>query len=186
MFRGIERSSGSSHTVTMDLLPHITAYYDSERIATIAAFITGAVLLLAAFLARARGRTSTWGRGLFWPLLVAGGLLTVSTPLMWMKNEERLERLPQPTDTEWRAFAERDHERMQVVNRSWWPFQVFWCTLALGGAGLLLAGRAPRWKGLGLGLMIVGGLGALGDSMASAQAETYTRHLESALREEAP
>lgn len=161
----------------MDLLPHLLTYYRGERNGSIIALCAGLALLIIVLLIRQRSVPGSFSRGLFWPWLIIGGLLTASAPFMWMNNDRRLERMPQELRADARSFVEKDLARMHQVNRAWMPLKVFWTLLVVGGAVLAFAGRAPNWKGVGLAILLIGALGHLADGIASRNAEHYTRQL---------
>lgn len=174
--------ASSIERLPMDLLPHLLSYYQGERTGSIIALCAGLVLLVVVLFIRQRSTTGSFSRGLLWPWLIVGGLLTASAPFMWMNNHRRLERMPVELQSDARAFVEKDLARMHIVNQAWLPLKVFWTLLVVAGLGLTFTGRAPHWKGLGMAVLLIGALGHVADGIASRNAEQYTRQLLQAQR----
>ena len=161
----------------MDLLPHLLTYFRGERFNGVAMTVAGVVFLTLALLVWKQAAPASMARGLVLPLcfLTFAGL--GGGPYFWWSGAQRLERFPQELRNEPSTFLEQESARMAGVNRIWLPLKITWTVLLVIGAFLAFRGTEPLWKGLGLGLILIGAMGHVVDGFASDRAQRYTAHL---------
>lgn len=161
----------------MDVLQHMTEYYKGERLGAICYTIGGIVFLLLALAIWKVAVPGTITRGMLIPVTVLGVLGTAMGPLLVRSNNVRLERFPKEYAADANAFVERDSERMAGVHRAWLPLKITWTVLIAAGVCLAFFGT-PTWKGVGLGLLLIGTVGHVVDGIASERSRIYIEQLE--------
>ncbi|MCB0808775.1 MAG: hypothetical protein KDB96_05800, partial [Flavobacteriales bacterium] len=155
----------------MDFLEHLTEYYRGERLGAICYTVAGILFLLLAFAVWRVAAPGTITRGMLMPLVVIAVLGTVAGPLLWRSNIERLVRLPQE------YLVARESARMEGVERMWMPLKIAWTALIFLGLSLAFLGGRPTWKGVGLGILLIGALGHIVDGIASERSRIYVARL---------
>lgn len=164
----------------MDLLPHLLTYYRGERLNAIAMLIAGLVFLALFLLVWRQAAPGSMARGLLYPLALLALIGIGAGPFLLKSNNARLERLPQELARDPDAFIAKDTVRITGVNKAWLPLKATWTAVLLVGVALAFAGGTPYWKGLGIGLVLVGAMGHAIDGFASDRAYRYLERLRSA------
>ena len=161
----------------MDFLEHLTEYYRGERLGAICYTVAGILFLLLAFAVWRVAAPGTITRGMLMPLVVIAVLGSVAGPLLWRSNIERLVRLPQEYLADADALVARESARMEGVERMWMPLKITWTALIVLGLSLAFLGGRPTWKGVGLGILLIGALGHIVDGIASERSRIYVARL---------
>ncbi|HRH69147.1 MAG TPA: hypothetical protein PLB89_06555 [Flavobacteriales bacterium] len=164
----------------MDFLSQLQEYYKGERLGAIWFAVVGVVLLLLSLFIWKQSPPVSMGRGLLIPLLCVGLGGTIAGPLLLRTNNDRLVRLPQEYSLDPQAFIEKETVRLEQVGRWWLPLKLIWTVLIIVGLVLAFMGTTPYWKGLGLGLLLIGALGHVVDGFAHERANIYLDHLDEA------
>ncbi|HPF68224.1 MAG TPA: hypothetical protein P5027_12715 [Flavobacteriales bacterium] len=161
----------------MEFLQHLTEYYKGERLGAICFTVAGILFLLLAFAVWRVAAPGTITRGMLVPLLVIAVLGSVAGPLLWRSNMDRLVRLPQEYLADADALVTRESARMEGVERMWMPLKITWTVLLAAGLLLAFRGGTPTWKGVGLGILLIGTVGHIVDGIASERSRTYVERL---------
>lgn len=161
----------------MDLLQHMTEYYKGERLGAICYTIGGIVFLLLAFAIWKVAAPGTITRGMLVPVAVVGLLGAGAGPFLLRSNNERLERFPKEYAADANAFRAKESSRMAGVHRAWLPLKITWTALLAVGVLLAFFGGSPTWKGIGLGLLLIGTVGHTVDGIASERSRIYVEQL---------
>lgn len=174
------RVKNSGHPSEMDFLTHLQEYYKGERLGAIVFTIAGVTFLLLCFLLWKQTTAASLGRGLIYPMLLVGIGGTIAGPLLLRSNNDRLHRFPEEYRADARAFVAKETARLEGVNRAWIPLKITWTVLIAIGLSLAFMGGSPYWKGLGLGILLIGTLGHVVDGFAHERARVYTELLSAA------
>jgi hypothetical protein len=161
----------------MDFLFHLNEYYKGERLGAICYTIAGVVFLLLAFAIWKVATPGTITRGLLVPCLIIGVLGAGTGPFLLKRNNERLVRLPEEYRNDPKAFVAKETARMAGVHRAWMPLKITWTVLIIIGVALAFRGGTPTWKGVGLGLLLIGTVGHVVDGIASERSRIYIEQL---------
>lgn len=162
----------------MDLLHHMTEYYKGERLGAICYTVGGIVFTLLAFAIWKVAEPGTITRGMLIPVAIVGVLGCVVGPLLLRSNNQRLEDFAKEITTDATAFHTKESTRMAGVHRTWFPLKVAWTVLLAAGVILAFVGGTPIWKGVGLGLLLIGAVGHTVDGIASERSRIYVEQLE--------
>lgn len=161
----------------MDLLHHMTEYYKGERLGAICYTVGGVVFLLLAFAIWKVAEPGTITRGMLIPVAVVGVLGTLAGPLLLRSNNQRLADFAQEIGNDRAAFLAKELPRMTGVHRTWLPLKIVWTVLLAAGVVLAFVGGTPIWKGVGLGLLLIGAVGHTVDGIASERSRIYVEQL---------
>lgn len=161
----------------MDLLHSMTEYYKGQRLGAICYTVGGVVFLLLAFAIWKVAEPGTITRGMLIPVLVVGVLGAVAGPLLLRSNNQRLVNFAKEIAADHTAFHAKESARMTGVHRTWLPLKIVWTLLLAVGVVLAFAGGTPLWKGIGLGLLLIGAVGHAVDGIASERSRIYVEHL---------
>lgn len=161
----------------MDLLHHMTEYYKGERLGAICYTVGGIVFLLLAIAIWKVAEPGTITRGMLIPVALVGVLGTVAGPLLVRSNNQRLANFAKEITDDRAAFLAKEVPRMAGVHRTWLPLKVAWTVLLVAGAALAFTGGTPIWKGVGLGLLLIGAVGHTVDGIASERSRIYVEQL---------
>ncbi len=164
----------------MDLLHHMTEYYKGERLGAICYTVGGIVFLLLAFAIWKVAEPGTITRGMLVPVLIVGVLGAAAGPFLLRSNNQRLERFPKEITADAKAFLATEGARMTGVHNTWLPLKIAWTVLLIAGVCLAFMGGTPTWKGVGLGLMLIGTIGHTVDGIASERSRIYVERLADA------
>lgn len=164
----------------MDLLPHLTEYYKGERLGAICYTIGGMVFLLLAFAIWKVAAPGAITRGMLVPVAIVGLLGAGAGPFLLRSNNDRLVRFPKEIAADEQAFLQKESARMAGVHRAWLPLKMAWTMLLLIGVVLAFVGGTPIWKGVGLGLLLIGAVGHTVDGIASERSRIYVEQLAAA------
>jgi uncharacterized integral membrane protein len=164
----------------MDFLSQLQEYYKGERLGAIWFTIVGVLLLLLSLFIWKQSPPVSMGRGLLLPLLFVGICGTIAGPLLMRSNNDRLVRLPQEYHADEQAFITKESARLEGVARWWLPLKITWTLFIVVGLVLAFIGTTPYWKGIGLGLLLIGALGHVVDGFAHERANIYLDHLDEA------
>jgi hypothetical protein len=157
----------------MDFLHHLNEYYQGERLGAICYTIAGIVFLLLAFAIWKVAAPGTITRGLFIPCLIIGVLGAGAGPFLLRSNNDRLERLPKEYQADPQGFIAKETTRMAGVHRAWLPLKMAWTVLIVIGVSLAFVGGTPIWKGVGIGILLIGTVGHVVDGIASERSRIY-------------
>ena len=174
IFDGQQMPSG------VDFLPQLQEYYKGERLGAIWFTIVGVALLLLSLFIWKQSPPVSMGRGLLYPLLFVGICCIIAGPLLMRSNKDRLVRFPQEYQVDEQAFIIKETARLEGVGRWWLPLKITWSLIILVGLVLAFIGTTPYWKGLGLGLLLIGAIGHVVDGFAHERANVYLDHLDEA------
>lgn len=161
----------------MDLLPHLTDYYKGERLGAICYTVGGIVFLLLALAIWKVAAPGTITRGMLIPVAIVGVLGCGVGPLLWRSNNDRLDRFPKEIAADEHGFFQKETARMAGVHRAWLPLKITWTVLLAIGVCLAFIGGTPIWKGVGLGLILIGTVGHVVDGIASERSRIYVEQL---------
>lgn len=164
----------------MDFLPHLLTYYRGERLNAIAMLIAGLVFLALFLLVWRQAAPGSMARGLLIPLALLAVIGAGGGPFLLKSNNARLNQLPKELAADPPAFIAKDAARITGVNRYWIPLKITWTAILVVGVILAFAGGSPYWKGLGIGLVLIGAMGHAIDGFASERAYRYLAHLRAA------
>lgn len=160
----------------LDLLQQLVAAADVERSWALAMTGTGALTMLVALALWLLWQRPVAGR-LAAPLAVLGAIFALSGGIDFVRASRDRQALPDelreaPHLLAARLGREREarstHQVLEVVD----------VTLLLLGLGLAI--RQQRWRGAGLGLLVMGALGLLFDAAAVARHDALVALLERA------
>jgi hypothetical protein len=120
---------------------------------------------------------TSFTRGVAWPFVVLGLLLSVTGGTVAFRTPAQVERLaasfaaaPEPTRVE-------EASRMKKVNAAWPTYVALWASFAVVGLGLRFATRHDTAHGVGTALVFFAGVGLLIDGFAERRARPYTEAL---------
>lgn len=161
----------------MDLLHHMTEYYKGERLGAICYTVGGIVFLLLAFAIWKVAEPGTITRGMLVPVAMVGLLGAGAGPLLLRSNNQRLEQFPKEISVDAAAFRAKEAPRMNGVHKTWLPLKIAWTVVLIAGVCLAFMGGTPIWKGVGLGLLLIGTVGHTVDGIASERSRIYLEQL---------
>lgn len=164
----------------MDFLDHLTQYHRGERLGSIGIGIGGLVFLLLALVIWRTATPGTIARGMLLPIAVLGVLGIVLGSFFLGRNNERLDRYPKEYAADGRAFMAEEGERIAAVHRTWPTVLIAWTVLVVAGLCLAFLG-SPTWKGVGLGLLLIGTAGHVADGLARERSRTYLERIDAAI-----
>lgn len=165
----------------MDFVDHMTEYYKGERLGAICYTIGGIVFLLLAIAIWKVAAPGTITRGMLVPITIVGLLGAGAGPFLLRSNNGRLDRFPKEYAADAKTFVEKETKRMSGVHRNWLPLKVMWTVLLAVGVGLAFFGASPTWKGVGLGVLVIGTVGHVVDGIASQRSWLYVEQLQLAI-----
>lgn len=161
----------------MDFLQHLNEYYKGERLGATCYTIAGVVFLLLTFAIWKVAAPGTITRGLLIPCLIVGVLGAGAGPFLLKSNNDRLDRLPKEYKADPAGFNAKETMRMAGVHRAWMPLKITWTILIIIGVSLAFVGGTPIWKGVGIGLLLIGTVGHVVDGIASERSRIYIEQL---------
>ena len=100
--------------------------------------------------------------------LIIGLLGAGAGPFLLRSNNGRLDRYPKEYAADAKGFVEREARRMAGVHRNWLPLKITWTVLLVIGVGFAFYGASPTWKGVGLGIIVIGVIGLISDYLFKA------------------
>ncbi len=165
----------------MDLLPHLITYFRGERFNGMAMTIAGVIFLLILLLVGKQAAPASIARGLLFPLLFLVTVGAGAGPYFWWSGGQRLEQFQVELRADPPRFVAQEATRMEGVNRLWVPLKIMWTTLLIVGLFLAIRAGVPYWKGVGIGLLLIGTMGHVVDGFASDRAHRYTTALVNVL-----
>ncbi|SEL00108.1 hypothetical protein [Parapedobacter koreensis] len=138
---------------------YIIQYFTTERQGAVFGFLLSLALLATAWLLW-RYPAHSLQRGIAYALLAGGLFLAVATSITIVHNQKRIVQAKTTEVDDERALQRREISRMENVLKTAYIGGLTTFTLfALGGISLLLFAYSPRFKGLGIGLLLFGLMG---------------------------
>jgi hypothetical protein len=123
-----------------------------------------------------------FARGVGWPFVVLGLVLTVTGGAVGFRTPAQVERLTAGFAASPEATRAEEQARMEKVNRGWPVYVTAWAVFAIAGLALRFATRSELARGVGVALVFFAGVGLLIDGFAERRAQPYTEALSGKAR----
>lgn len=159
------------------MLTQLEAYFAAEKAESLVFMAFGLVAFLFALFVLWRIRDPLF-RGMAIPLLAVGLIQGVVGATVYARTDGQLAALQAQAQSAPTEFKAQELARMAVVNRSFTVYKLIEVAFVIGGLGLALWRKGPRfWRGFGLGMLVQGALMLPADLLAEARADAYVGQL---------
>ncbi len=158
----------------MNFTEHIITYYNTEsRLALSAGMVSGIVLLLTAISFWLFSNPNSMLKGIAVIFLMGGLIFGLGGYFAGTGAKKELPKKLELYKTDTQQFTEQETAKVESIHNAWTGLQLFWSAFIVLGLIALFIASKPFWTGLALGLLIVGTLGHIEESVSKQHNEKY-------------
>ncbi|WP_020531224.1 hypothetical protein [Flexithrix dorotheae] len=162
----------------MEMIEYMYQYYQSERSTAILAVAIGVVFLITSFLFFQYFGNYKLVKGLLYTLCGAGLFFLVTGVVVTIHNNRKMEEVALSPQTNF-VLHQSEKARIQLVLTTGYRFSlILFSTLVVGGLSIILTFSNDLWKGIGLGLLIVGTVGHVMEDFSMQKNQAYQQKLD--------
>jgi len=162
-----------------EMVEYIHRYYQNEQINAFLSIAIGTVILLSSFILSHFFENEGHVKGLSYAFNVGGLFFLIAGALVAAGNRGKMSEMRNSIQTNVELHKSEIARMSLVMKSSYRSALILFSTLIVGGLVLVLSVSSDFWKGIGLGLLIVGTTGHAIEAFSMWKSKRYQQELNS-------
>lgn len=162
-----------------EMVEYIHRYYQNEQINAFLSIVIGTVILLSSFILSPFFENEGLVKGLSYAFKVGGLFFLIAGVIVAVGNRGQMTEIRNSAQTNVELHKSEIARMSLVMKSSYRSALILFSTLIFGGLVLALSVSSDFWKGIGLGLLIVGTTGHAIEAFSMWKSKRYQQELNS-------